>query len=213
MNSSPYKRMYLVSEDEFATLNKQVNVNAADVILKHNAVKTQNEEKLVSAPVTGYEEDDNQERVMKERRLQFHDDKHMHEAPKHNALDNDDDINWTNVPLDTYKWDILSKNIRAKARLLIMLVSKHANINDRQEFEHHVGTNIYDLVQLAVKSVKGKKAKSPFGWKICLHFLCINKYIPRSVLSKLTLVEIDKLSLNKIKKSKLEVPFFESLFK
>ena len=117
--------------------------------------------------------------------------------------------------MDTAKWDVLAKNYQVQARLLYTLVSKYAKINDRQEFEKSSSSNIFELGQWAVRPTRAKTTKAPIGWSEFLHFLSINKTIPRSILSKYTLDEIEQLNKSIIKKVKLTVPlppFFETLF-
>ena len=162
--------------------------------------------------------------ALQERKLEFHDEKHLHKAPKAFTTDKKDDaeetIRWDTVPLDSYQWNVLPANVHTKASLLITLVHKYAKVTDAQEFQHQsrpvAGSNIFDIVYFAVNPSRSHKtSRPPIGWNEFLYFLSINKSIPRSILNKFTQVEVEDLEKTRIKKQKLSVPtppFFASLF-
>ena len=104
-------------------------------------------------------------------------------------------------------------------RLLMQYVNKYASVSDQQEFVHRQkvlsGSNIFDLVYWAIKLTRAKNASPPHGWSEFLHFLSINKAIPKSILSKLTIVELENYNASKIKSQKLSIEppsTFETLF-
>jgi hypothetical protein len=204
---NPYKKMYLVSEDEYmmTILGKQ----------------QQNIDEKVEQQCSTIQE---AETTLQKQNAAFHDEKYLHKAPLDNADDDKQtNIKWENVPLETYTWDALPSSVRTKARLLITLVKQHAIITEQQEFQQSCnirpvsGSNIFDIIQYAVNTKRTVKSSKnvPKGWNEFLTFLSINKVIPRSILSAQTLKEIAQLDNSKIKKSKLTVlrsPFFETLF-
>ena len=62
---------------------------------------------------------------------------------------------------------------------------------------------------------RAKGVKAPQRWSAFLQFVSINKTIPRSVLSRITIRELDQFDNYRVKKAKLSVPippFFETLF-
>ena len=130
------------------------------------------------------------------RQIKRHDERNLRAAPKDEKVPNEEDkeedekMRWENVPLDTARWDVLPQNIRTRAQLLITLVHRFAKVNRQQEFQHHTraisGSNIFDLVRWAVIATRAKKSKAPTGWSEFVHFLAINKAIPRTILSKYT---------------------------
>jgi hypothetical protein len=239
-NNNPYKRMYLVSEDEYVMMGKhpdqQARLNAIalqDERNVHYADKVDDDDngQLVVATTTKHGEDacigsdcaKDEANKLIARQLKFHDEKHMHVAKdvaKEEKEIEDETLKWTNVPLDTARWDVLPQNIRTRAHLLITLVHRYAKVTNQQEFQHNTkaisGSNVFDLVRWALMPVRGRNRKAPIGWSEFLHFLTINKAIPRSILSKHTLEEIEQAEEQKPKRAKLAIvtsPFFKTLFK
>ena len=240
MNANPYKRTYLISEDEY--LMRGV-AKPADHQVRLNAIALQDERNVHAADKVDVDEDDGHVLVVTKEKdcvahtaeddktkmivqqLRRHDERNLRVAPKdpteEEEKEEDEKLRWENVPLDTARWDVLPQNIRTRAQLLITLVHRHAKVNRQQEFQHHTravsGSNIFDLVRWAVISVRAKKAKTPTGWSEFVHSLSINKTIPRTILSQHTLDEIEEIEQGRLpgKRAKLVVvkaPFFETLF-
>jgi hypothetical protein len=214
--------MYLVSEDEYIMMGKHPEQQA-----RLNAIALQDERKVhVADKLVSPDEDPKTkldiEKQIFERKLDFHDEKYLHRAPLV-ALNKDDDdeekIKWEDVHLEEGKWALLPVALRMKARLLMQFVNKYAGVSDQQEFVHRQkilsGSNIFDLVHWAIKLTRTKNASPPHGWSEFLHFLSINKAIPKSIFSKFTIMELDNYNASKIKSEKLNIEppsVFETLF-
>ena len=144
------------------------------------------------------------------RQIQAHDETYLREATKVKNTDDDDieeekKMRWENVPLETARWDALPPNVKTRAHLLVTLVHHHAKVNNQQEFQHNTravsGSNIFDLVRWAVSFTRAKTARPPIGWSEFVHFLSINEAIPRSILSKYTLEEIENIEQDRNSKA------------
>ena len=172
MNANPYKRMYLISEDEYLMRDKLPS--PADQQVRLNAIALQDERNVHAADkvdidedeghvvvVTKTKEDDvgdgkDDKTKMIARQLRRHDERNLRAAPKdekdptEDEKEEDEKLRWENVPLDTARWDVLPQNIRTRAQLLITLVHRFAKVNRQQEFQHHTravsGSNIFNLV-------------------------------------------------------------------
>jgi hypothetical protein len=192
-NVNPYKRMYLVSEHEYMTGSKQQQQHPEQQA-RLNAIALQDEKNVRYADKLDYDEDDghlivaatsqnkqlaaaniegtgDESNKLTARQIKFHDEKYMRVAKdvskEETEEDEDQKLKWTNIPLDTFRWDVLPPNIRTRAHLLITLVHRYAKVNSQQKFQHHTkavsGSNVFDLVRWAVISTRGRTAKAPFG--------------------------------------------------
>ena len=246
MNANPYKRMYLISEDEYLmravrTPEQQARLNSILLQVKKNVhaaekLETDDDDGHVivtkakkiedSTPCIGDDcaKGDETNKLLA-RQIQAHDEKYLREATKVKNTDDDDieekKMRWENIPIETARWEALPSNIRTRAHLLITLVHQYAKVNSQQEFQHNTravsGSNIFDLVRWAVTGTRAKSARKPTGWCEFLHFLSINKAIPRSILSKYTLEEIEAIEQNRGTGKRAQIPvvtssFFESLY-
>ena len=238
MNANPYKRMYLISEDEYLMRGDKP---PADQQVRLNAIALQDERNVHAAGKVDIDEDEGHVVVVTKtkedgeddktkmiaQQLRRHDERNLHAAPKDEReptdeeREEDEKLRWESVPLDTARWDTLPQNIRTRAQLLITLVHRFAKVNRQQEFQHHTravsGSNIFDLVRWAVIAIRGRRAKPPNGWSEFVHFLSRNKAIPRTILSQYTLDEIQEIEQGRLpgKRAKLVVvksTFFETLF-
>ena len=207
---NPYKRMNLISEDEYHMMHSKqptpVTAATADQQAKLNNIAAQDVKNLRVVPI---------EQDLTTATEQHNDEKYLHEAPKVMQIDDDDETPKTSV--ESYKWDTIPKVIRSKAKLLMMYVCKYANVNDEHKLQlgNKVtikGSNIFDLIQWAVKVVRAKSQQAPVGWTEFVNFLRINKAIPRqSLLNSMTIAEIGVHQYPQ--KAKLTPFTFESLYK
>ena len=214
--------MYLINEDEYLMMGKHPEQQA-----RLNAIALQDERRVHPADkLVKYDEEEKSpldlEKTVLERKLNVYDEKHLHMAPIVNSKpdrDEEEKVKWEDVHLEEDRWMQLPLAIRMKARLLMQYVNKYAGVTDQQEFVHRhkvlSNSNIFDLIYWAVKLTRARNATPPVGWNEFLNFLTINKAIPKSILSKFTINEIEQYNAGRIVSSKLSIEppsIFETLF-